>query len=147
MSTLLSAWRSKPTPRNARADGSRKRATSSSLSSFPPTAGFVKALTRFSAWNRSPHCKEGFARSGRKTGDFFHRVPGNSPFVFSFEVPSTGVAIGKRRSRVQRIICTVCQALKFELIEPLGPWFAQRLTDVARREAKMLEAKTLVPVP
>jgi ComF family protein len=37
--------------------------------------------------------------------------------------------------------------LKFERIEPLGRWFAERLTEVARREAMLGAVDTVVPVP
>ncbi len=37
--------------------------------------------------------------------------------------------------------------LKFERIEPLGAWFADRLAEVVRREAATLAADIVVPVP
>jgi ComF family protein len=37
--------------------------------------------------------------------------------------------------------------LKFERIEPLGRWFAERLVEVVRREAETLAADVVVPVP
>ncbi len=37
--------------------------------------------------------------------------------------------------------------LKFERIEPLGAWFAERLAEVVRREAETLAADVVVPVP
>jgi competence protein ComFC len=37
--------------------------------------------------------------------------------------------------------------LKFERIEPLGSWFADRLTSVVRQEAEALGADVVVPVP
>ena len=37
--------------------------------------------------------------------------------------------------------------LKFERIEPLGTWFADRLAEVARREAQTLAVDIVVPVP
>jgi competence protein ComFC len=37
--------------------------------------------------------------------------------------------------------------LKFERIEPLGAWFAQRLVEIVRREAETLAADVVVPVP
>jgi ComF family protein len=37
--------------------------------------------------------------------------------------------------------------LKFERIEPLGAWFADRLAEVVRREAEALAADVVVPVP
>ena len=71
----------------------------------------------------------------------------------------------------ERVVCTVSQArtyafdrarsyaeyegpliraivtLKFEQIEPLGAWFAQRLSEVVWREADLLAADIVVPVP
>jgi competence protein ComFC len=37
--------------------------------------------------------------------------------------------------------------LKFERIEPLGAWFADRLAELIRREAETLAADVVVPVP
>jgi competence protein ComFC len=37
--------------------------------------------------------------------------------------------------------------LKFERIEPLGAWFAERLVEIVRREAETLAADVVVPVP
>jgi len=37
--------------------------------------------------------------------------------------------------------------LKFERIGPLGAWFAERLTEVVRKESDVLEADVVVPVP
>jgi competence protein ComFC len=37
--------------------------------------------------------------------------------------------------------------LKFEDMEPLGAWFAERLAEMVRREPKALEADVVVPVP
>ena len=37
--------------------------------------------------------------------------------------------------------------LKFERIEPLGAWFADRLAEVVRREAETLAVDIVVPVP
>jgi competence protein ComFC len=37
--------------------------------------------------------------------------------------------------------------LKFERIEPLGEWFAERLAEVVRREGETLAADVVVPVP
>jgi competence protein ComFC len=37
--------------------------------------------------------------------------------------------------------------LKFERIEPLGDWFAQRLAELVEKEADALEADVVVPVP
>ena len=37
--------------------------------------------------------------------------------------------------------------LKFEQIEPLGAWFAERLAEVARTAGKVLTADVIVPVP
>src|SRR5215469_2261148 len=37
--------------------------------------------------------------------------------------------------------------LKFERMEPLGAWFAARLTEIIAREAKELTADLVVPVP
>lgn len=37
--------------------------------------------------------------------------------------------------------------LKFERIEPLGAWFADRLAELIRREAETLVADVVVPVP
>jgi predicted amidophosphoribosyltransferase len=37
--------------------------------------------------------------------------------------------------------------LKFERMEPLGCWFAERLTEVARREAMLGTVDVVVPVP
>lgn len=37
--------------------------------------------------------------------------------------------------------------LKFEDMEPLAGWFADRLADVVRRNGKALEADVVVPVP
>jgi predicted amidophosphoribosyltransferase len=36
---------------------------------------------------------------------------------------------------------------KFEEMEPLADWFADRLADVVRRNGKGLEADVIVPVP
>jgi predicted amidophosphoribosyltransferase len=71
----------------------------------------------------------------------------------------------------ERIVCAVCKTrayafdrarsyaeyegaliraivtLKFERIEPLGVWFADRLVEVVKREAEVLEADVVVPVP
>ena len=37
--------------------------------------------------------------------------------------------------------------LKYERIEPLGAWFAERLTEVVRKEQERMEADAVVPVP
>lgn len=37
--------------------------------------------------------------------------------------------------------------LKFERIEPLGVWFAERLAEIVRREPEALAADVVVPVP
>ena len=37
--------------------------------------------------------------------------------------------------------------LKFEEMEPLADWFADRLADVVRENRKALEADVIVPVP
>jgi ComF family protein len=37
--------------------------------------------------------------------------------------------------------------LKFERIEPLGVWFAERLVEVVKREAQTMAADVVVPVP
>jgi ComF family protein len=37
--------------------------------------------------------------------------------------------------------------LKFERIEPLGAWFADRLAEVVEREKDVLQADVVVPVP
>jgi ComF family protein len=37
--------------------------------------------------------------------------------------------------------------LKFERMEPLRAWFAERLAEMARRESKLLAADVVVPVP
>jgi hypothetical protein len=37
--------------------------------------------------------------------------------------------------------------LKFERMEPLGRWFAERLAEVARREAVAGDVDVVVPVP
>jgi len=37
--------------------------------------------------------------------------------------------------------------LKFEQIEPLGAWFAERLAEIVRAEAEKLTADVVVPVP
>jgi predicted amidophosphoribosyltransferase len=37
--------------------------------------------------------------------------------------------------------------LKHEQIEPLGKWFAERLTEVVRRESERMAADVIVPVP
>jgi hypothetical protein len=37
--------------------------------------------------------------------------------------------------------------LKFELIDPLGAWFAGRLAEVVHREANAMAAEVVVPVP
>ena len=37
--------------------------------------------------------------------------------------------------------------LKFEQIEPLGAWFAERLNDVVNSEADRMAADVVVPVP
>jgi ComF family protein len=37
--------------------------------------------------------------------------------------------------------------LKWERIEPLGAWFAQRLAELVRREAELLAVDVVVPVP
>jgi predicted amidophosphoribosyltransferase len=37
--------------------------------------------------------------------------------------------------------------LKFEHIEPLGVWFAERLVEVFKRNVKALAAAIVVPVP
>ena len=37
--------------------------------------------------------------------------------------------------------------LKFERIEPLGAWFADRLAEMSRREGETLAADVVVPVP
>jgi ComF family protein len=37
--------------------------------------------------------------------------------------------------------------LKWERIEPLGSWFAQRLAEIARREVELLAGDVVVPVP
>jgi predicted amidophosphoribosyltransferase len=37
--------------------------------------------------------------------------------------------------------------LKFEQIEPLGAWFADRLGEVVNGEADLLAADVVVPVP
>lgn len=37
--------------------------------------------------------------------------------------------------------------LKYEPIEPLGRWFAERLAELIEREAEMLEVDVVVPVP
>lgn len=37
--------------------------------------------------------------------------------------------------------------LKYEAIEPLGRWFAQRLAEVVRREPEALAGDVVVPVP
>ena len=37
--------------------------------------------------------------------------------------------------------------LKFENMQPLGAWFAERLAEVVRREPEVLEADVVVPVP
>jgi competence protein ComFC len=37
--------------------------------------------------------------------------------------------------------------LKYERIEPLGGWFAERLADVARSEKERMESDVIVPVP
>ena len=47
------------------------------------------------------------------------------------------------KSELVRAIVT----LKFERIEPLGAWFAERLAEVVRREPEALAADIVVPVP
>jgi predicted amidophosphoribosyltransferase len=37
--------------------------------------------------------------------------------------------------------------LKWERIEPLGSWFAQRLAEIAEREGELLAGDVVVPVP
>jgi len=37
--------------------------------------------------------------------------------------------------------------LKFERIEPLGAWFAERLAEIIEREGELLRADVVVPVP
>lgn len=37
--------------------------------------------------------------------------------------------------------------LKFEQIEPLGAWFAERLTELVQNEAEKFAADVVVPVP
>ena len=75
------------------------------------------------------------------------------------------------KGETESAVCTICQGrkfgfdrarsyaaydaalvrailmLKFERIEPLGAWFAERLVEVVGRERETLEADLVVPVP
>ena len=46
-----------------------------------------------------------------------------------------------------RAVIKAILLLKFERMEPLGAWFAARLAEIAEREAELLGADVVVPVP
>jgi predicted amidophosphoribosyltransferase len=49
-------------------------------------------------------------------------------------------------ARYTRTLVRAIRMLKFERIEPLGRWFADRLVDVAARELELMAADVVVPV-
>ncbi|MGC1482441.1 MAG: ComF family protein [Candidatus Acidiferrum sp.] len=105
------------------------------------------------------------------------RVPICDECLSSFEAPSEkkceicGQAVGWMTMEEERHVCWVCQQktyaferarsygiyeeplvraillLKWERIEPLGRWFAERLAEIAKREGETLAADIVVPVP
>jgi ComF family protein len=96
---------------------------------------------------------------------FFERVPAIACEICGRPLPGLG-----KKEETPRI-CPACQdktyafdrarsfaiyqgalvqailLLKFEQIEPLGAWFAQRLAELARNEGDKLAADVVVPVP
>jgi predicted amidophosphoribosyltransferase len=50
-------------------------------------------------------------------------------------------------ARYQDSLVRTIVLLKFEDMEPLADWFADRLADVVRENGKALEADVVVPVP
>ena len=113
-----------------------------------------KILTRAS---RVPVCKECLAS--------FETIPDKKCDVCGLPLP--GFTVTEER----RLVCRFCQnkpyaferarsfavyegalvraviLLKFDRIDPLGTWFAERLAEVVRREQQMFAADVVVPVP
>ncbi|MFI5092662.1 MAG: ComF family protein [Candidatus Acidiferrales bacterium] len=105
------------------------------------------------------------------------RVPICEVCLASFEAPPEkkceicGQALGWVVTEEERPVCRVCQQktyafdrarsygiyegplvsaillLKWERMDPLGRWFAERLAEMARREGETLVADVVVPVP
>jgi predicted amidophosphoribosyltransferase len=50
-------------------------------------------------------------------------------------------------ARYQDSLVPAIVLLKFEEMEPLADWFADRLADVVRENRKALEAEVIVPAP
>ena len=95
----------------------------------------------------------------------FERVPGNVCEICGRPLP------GSKREPEHPLLCPACQyktcafgrarsfavyenvivrailLLKFEQIEPLGTWFADRLAEVVNSEGEWLAADGVVPVP
>jgi ComF family protein len=124
-----------------------------------------KLLVRAS---RVPICEECLASFAAIAGDLCE-ICGTLP-----ETPfgsSAARAAGGSDPDGERPVCSVCRTrryafdrarsyatygselvraivmLKFERIEPLGVWFAERLAEVVRRETETLAADVVVPVP
>ena len=105
------------------------------------------------------------------------RIPICQECLSSFEAPQEkkceicGQAIGWATVEGERLVCRACQQktyaferarsygiyegplvdaillLKWERIDPLGRWFAQRLEGVVRQEPELMAADIVVPVP
>ena len=97
-----------------------------------------KLLTRAT---RVPICEECLASFATMEGDLCESCGSTRETrKYAFDRARSYAAY---ESELVRAIVT----LKFERIEPLGAWFAERLAEVVRREPEALAADIVVPVP
>jgi ComF family protein len=64
-------------------------------------------------------------------------------WIRGFVVPNPGLC----RDLNQRALVQAILLLKYEQIEPLGAWFAERLAEVVKEQGSALAADVVVPVP
>jgi competence protein ComFC len=80
-------------------------------------------------------------------GTFNPEFPQEISFCRDCQEKRFAFQIARTYGLYEKALVRAILLLKYERIEPLGVWFAERLAEVVRREKERMEADVIVPVP